>query len=308
MSPKHSLSSHSDREALQNCFIEACVADVEALKPGNVSVLTPDPPAGMTAEDFISSAKACAADLCAPDVTLGERVDKAIAARKTAVKTNTNLGIVLLCAPLAHSAWMCLEKPGTTLRGNVRTLLSETTVDDACKVYQAINCANDGGRAGGMGRVEEQDLSEKPTVTLRAAMTLASSRDLIAAQYDNDFALLFEETLPYYLALKRRWRYNTAVVTGLYLFILGNYPDSLVARKLGQHKAEVLSRLFGSVAGKFVGCEDPSKMSDYLASCDAMLKAREINPGTTADITVASLFLANILDKLQLKTGEDYDN
>ena len=285
-------------ELLQAYFVEACTDDVRAPKPGNVSEASPA--RGVTAQDFILSAEACAADLCAPGLAVGERIYNAIAARRQAVETNTNLGIVLLCAPLVQCALDFADSsdsaPEASMRERLRTVLATTTIADARAVYKAINLAN----AGGMGEVASQDLSTEPTVNLRAAMALATERDTIAAEYANDYALIFDTALPYYLALRERWGYNIHSVTGLYLFILGNYPDSLVTRKFGKNKADAVSRVFRTVASEFAGREDPNSMKDELASCDAMLKARGINPGTTADIAVASIFLAKILDKLRV--------
>ena len=83
---------------LQQAYLEACESELQAFKPGNVSVHS----AGhdMTVEDFRRSAGASALPLCDPALSLGGRIYRAIAETRKAVGCNTNLGIVLLAAPL----------------------------------------------------------------------------------------------------------------------------------------------------------------------------------------------------------------
>ena len=102
------------------------------------------------------------------------------------VSTNTNLGIVLLLAPLA-------AVPGTVdLADGIEEVLATTTIDDARLVYRAIRLAE----AGGLGEVADQDIASEPTITLRAVMGLAADRDLIARQYANGFREVLGEALP----------------------------------------------------------------------------------------------------------------
>ncbi len=90
------------RKALENAYLRACEVEIEAPKPGNVSLESPGH--DMCADDFIASAKVSVGALTAPDLGLGERVYQAVAATRQKVSCNTNLGIILLCAPLFHAA------------------------------------------------------------------------------------------------------------------------------------------------------------------------------------------------------------
>ena len=87
---------------VQRAFLDACLLDVLALKPGNVGVHGAGH--GMQAVDFLRSARAAAPAIAAEQASVGERIHAAIAATRAAVGVNTNLGIVLLAAPLAHAA------------------------------------------------------------------------------------------------------------------------------------------------------------------------------------------------------------
>ena len=115
-----------------------------------------------------------------------ERCCDAIEATRRVVSTNTNLGIVLLLAPLAAVA------DGADLADGVEAVLAATTVEDARDVYRAIRLA----QPGGLGDVADQDVAREPTMSLRAVMGLAAERDSIARQYANGFQQIFGEALP----------------------------------------------------------------------------------------------------------------
>ena len=93
------------------------------------------------------------------------------------VSTNTNLGMILLLTPLAA------VPPLIDLANGIEPVLAGTTRDDARLVYQAIRLA----APGGIGRVDEQDVADEPTMTLRDVMALAADRDLVARQYASGF-------------------------------------------------------------------------------------------------------------------------
>ena len=138
----------------------------------------------MTFADFVASAVAVAPVFdAATDRGVGATVLSAIERRRAVVRPNTNLGIVLLLAPLA-----AVDRD-TTLAEGIGPVLEQLTVADARAVYQAIRQS----RAGGLGRTDTQDVAEEPTCTLREAMGLAADRDLIARQYVNDFADVLSE-------------------------------------------------------------------------------------------------------------------
>jgi triphosphoribosyl-dephospho-CoA synthase len=82
---------------------DACVIDVRAFKPGNVSLASPGH--GMHADDFIASADVMAAAIAAPAAGVGERILRAIEVTRAVVPVNTNLGIVLLCATGCGPYW-----------------------------------------------------------------------------------------------------------------------------------------------------------------------------------------------------------
>lgn len=272
---------------IESLFYAACRADIEALKPGNVGLHGAGH--GMDADMFEQSAKHSAPVLCRKDhIRLGTRILGSLRTLQDHVACNTNLGIVLLCAPLIHAHYA--RAPQQSLRDALREVLEQTTVQDACDVYQAIAVS----QAGNLGRVADQDIASTPTVTLKQAMCLASDWDLVAKQYCNDFEQVFRLALPALLEFRNKWGHNNYAVTGVFLMLLAEYPDSLVARKFGLEAAEQVRCDAEALYAVFSKTEEPGEFTDSLLGMDQSLKQKGFNPGTTADLVVASILAANL--------------
>ncbi|MHA7685207.1 triphosphoribosyl-dephospho-CoA synthase [Cupriavidus sp. PET2-C1] len=273
-------------------FLWACTLDVAVAKPGNVSMDAPGH--GMTARLFLDSAAAALAPLTDAALTVGARIEEAVAQTQAVARCNTNLGILLLCAPLAAAAQGEPPRDAETLRKRTEAVLAGLTVADAEAAYRAIAHA----MPAGLGAAPEQDVAARPTVNLRAAMHLAAMRDTVARQYANGYADVFTLGLPVlrrHLAGHGPWpeRLHRAV-TAVHLAFLARFPDSHIARKHGLPAARRVSaraRLFHwrFEAGQSIG-------PDELAHWDRELKAGGLNPGTSADLTVASAMIAGCLD------------
>jgi triphosphoribosyl-dephospho-CoA synthase len=277
-------------ETVAAAIWDACVTDVRAFKPGNVSVASPGH--GMHAQDFIASADAMAAAIAAPAAGAGQRIVRAIEATRAVVPANTNLGIVLLCAPLAQAATMTSNE--SLLRERVRLVLAGLDVDDADLAYRAIRMAG----PGGLGRSEHHDVAQAPHVTLREAMDEARGRDRIAYQYVTDYRDIFETGLP---ALQRglaRWGSRTWAAVHVYLIFLARFADSHIARKHGDEVAASVSLQARDLSQALGRSHDPAQEMPALEVFDRQLKARSINPGTSADMTVATLVAMDLEDSL----------
>jgi triphosphoribosyl-dephospho-CoA synthase len=242
--------------------------------------------------DFVRSARAAAPAMAANGVTVGERILAAITATRAAVGTNTNLGIVLLAAPLAHAAlqsqWPLSR---ARLAGSLAQVLAGLTVADAELAFEAIRLAN----PGGLGDAPRHDVRAPAQVTLLEAMREAANRDSIARQYVGAFADVlgagFDRLAAEWAAGRdRRWS-----ATEVFLEFLCRYPDSHVVRKFGPTEAETLRREACSQAEALTHVGDTRAMRVRLEAWDATLKARGLNPGTSADLTVATLFAGFLL-------------
>ncbi|MGF6720961.1 triphosphoribosyl-dephospho-CoA synthase [Paraburkholderia sp. GAS41] len=278
-------------EAVHAAFLAACRLDVETPKPGNVSLKSAGH--GMHAEQFILSAQAAAAALLARGAPVGLRVLEAVTRTRDAVGCNTNLGILLLVAPLA-AAREDAEYPLTADRWHAATerVLARLDLDDARLAYRAIALAN----PGGLGEVSEQSVHAPPTLDLRAAMTLAAGRDSIARQYAEGFRDIFGGGLA-------AWRELSAgdariATLNVFLTFLGNWPDSHIVRKQGMTVAQSVTLAARERHAQWHAVLAQTGPDAALASLDAWdteLKAGAINPGTSADLTVATLFVAGCL-------------
>ena len=269
----------------RRAYLWACALDVVVRKPGNVSVASAGH--GMSAGQFITSAIVSADAICERGAPVGGRIEGAIRATRAAVECNTNLGIVLLCAPLAAAAELCDFTSVDALRDRLDTTLAGLTVDDARAAYWAIALAN----PGGLGAAAQQDVRAAPTIDLRAAMQLAADRDRVAGQYGTGFAEVFGG-----LASFNRFAEEPATaMLACYLGFLASGPDSHIVRKHG-------GALAHTVTDEARGCLEAWRRSgtppalDALAAWDARLKGAGLNPGTSADLAVACAFLAALLD------------
>ena len=276
----------------------ACLLEVSAPKPGNVSPGAPFHDARW--EDFLASAAAIGPAFAeAGAQPLGRTIRAAIDATRRWTRANTNLGIVLLLAPLARAA----QRPGgegRPLRALLAATLADTTVDDARDVYAAIRLA----APGGLARAPAQDVADAPTVPLRDAMALAADRDAIAREYATDFRATFEVGAP---ALERALgdglSWNDATVE-VYLTLLASAPDTLIGRKLGQGEAAAVQRR--ARAALEAGGIRETAGREALADLDRDLRdpRNARNPGATADLTAAAIFVVLLAGGWLTGTGE----
>ncbi|MBA7691827.1 hypothetical protein ES703_100382 [subsurface metagenome] len=209
-------------EALAQCAELACILEVQADKPGNVTLHKSfnDTNAG----DYHRAAKALALNIPQNlNSNLGEMILTLVKKTRNEARGNPNLGIILLFSPL-----LLAYKKGD-LHKNLADVLRSSDGQDALRVYEAIRLA----RPGGLGRVPKGDVLERPTMSLAQAMDLAKERDTIAREYVTDFQVTFEYSTPRLIKhLKTGIPIRKAVVQ-IYIEILALYPDSLITRKEG---------------------------------------------------------------------------
>ena len=257
---------------------KACRLDVVAFKPGNVSLCSPGH--GMQAQDFLLSAQRAVPALCVTGRSVGERILSAVRATVAAVGCNTNLGIVLLLAPIAAAA-----ARGGDFKAALHAVLGELDHEDTAHCYAAIRLAN----PAGLGRADEGDVHEPPAHDLLSAMQLAATRDSIARQYATVYNDLFACGVPVLVRQRSRWHSLAWATTACYLAFLARWPDSHVARKHGPEVAGALCIKAAEVAKALEACENPRSFAEALLAFDSELKTRGVNPGTSADLTVASV-------------------
>ena len=255
----------------------ACLWEATAAKPGNVyrGADFDD----LTYADFVTSAAVVGPILeRATESGVGATVYEGVAATRRAVDSNTNLGILLLLAPLSAC--------GAQLsRDSVADVLENLTPADAEQAYAAIRLAE----PGGLGRVDQADVrqGQRPNLSLLQAMQLAADRDLIARQYANGFGEVFwtAERLARHAA---QYSLHDAIVRA-HVELMSRHPDSLICRKCGEAVAQEASQRAADV----LAADDGASFRQALADLDFWLRSdgHRRNPGTSADLIAAGIFV-----------------
>jgi triphosphoribosyl-dephospho-CoA synthase len=285
----------SAADAISAAFKAACLDELEAPKPGNVHVFAGS--RDLTAAQFVRSAEVAAGPLSRRGARVGRRILDAVEATAAAVRTNTNLGILLLCAPLAAAA----ESQPSDLRTELGRVIGDLDLQDADLAFRAIVLAG----PAGLGRAERHDVFAPARVTLREAMTEAAGRDRIAAQYASNFADVFGFGVP--LAEQALGRHGEPkwAALAVYLGFLSAFTDSHIARKHGLAAAETVRREAERFRQQLQDVADPEAMLPQLLAWDAVLKRQGLNPGTSADLAVAAMFVQRLRIILPLPLNND---
>jgi triphosphoribosyl-dephospho-CoA synthase len=286
--------THFSPKILEQAYLNACFAELEALKPGNVHIFADGH--GMQVKDFIDSAEVSAPVLCDDDQfgfrTLGQRILATLEVTYAKVGCNTNLGIVLLAAPIVQAA---MQYPCLPLQSALQQVLQESTVEDAEHVYAGIRLVS----PAGMGQRSEHDVAQKPQITLLAAMQLASTHDMVARQYSEAYAQIFKQAIPLYQACIARWERPAWALTAVYLHWLSTVPDSHILRKYGDDIANQVRQAAYQHDQALMALENPKQYMPHLLKWDQSLKQNKLNPGTSADLTVITAMLATLNVSLQ---------
>lgn len=263
-------------------------------KPGNVH-RTRDFD-DMEFEDFIISGivigdtirEACT-DVDIENPRLGKYILQAVAETDRWIKNNTNLGIIMMTTPIAVAA--ALSDSFDDIREKVKVLMANTSVDDACDLYDAINIAD----AGGMGDQNEYDVASDSAKqelrdngqTMYDVLKISAPWDMLAREMTSDMPAVFEIGYPAYHELRdEKTQCEACVLT--FLTILSQVPDTLISRKYGDDEALKISMMTRDL----LKMRDAPDFIDKVSEFDDYLFKNKYNPGTTADLTAASIFVS----------------
>jgi triphosphoribosyl-dephospho-CoA synthase len=264
----------------------ACLLEVSAAKPGNITPAHDF--ADTTYADMVRSGLALGPVFARERVLrrgVGELVADGVHATGLLARANTNLGIVLLFAPLVRAS--VTRGPDEPLRAAVERTLAGLGVDDAAAAFAAIASAS----PGGLGDAPEHDVRAPARVSLREAMAAAAHRDSIASEYSTGYAIVFDSGLPLLDDGLRNRPSTLDAIVSLHIGLLASHPDTLIARKAGNRAAQAVTDAARSVLAG----------ATSLAELDASLRrdGNRLNPGTTADLVAATL-LAALLSGVRL--------
>lgn len=277
------MSKQLPTAELQHAVMSSFMMDIHALKPGNVS----DYSAGhdMHVEDFIKSAELTSPILCDAQLSVGERVLASVQATFPAVGCNTNLGMLLLIAPLVRAAEMGID----ALHLNLSVVLQGLDAKDTDCIFAAIRHAN----PGGLGDSEQYDVNttRSSETTLHKAMEHAKHKDLIAKQYVTDFIDIFLLGFRYIERFNAKWNSVQWATVACYMGLMAQFPDSHIGRKFGVSVNERIKIISIPIAKTLQSMDNPKNSVGMLIEFDRLLKVGGLNPGTIADLTVASLLV-----------------
>jgi len=275
------------RAQIAAAYEAACKAEIDALKPGNVHRFADGH--RMTADHFLESARLTAPIIADSSVKPGRRILEAVRVTREKVGTNTNLGIILLCVPLAWAAEMRESAPN--LQQRAANVLETMDMEDTAAIFQAILLAS----PGGLGSAPEHDVHEAPRVTIMDAMATAADRDMIARQYVSGFRDIFQTGMAALEAARGAGEIGMWPTVFAYLALLSSFDDSHIMRKHGVAAARRVRDDAAKLSAQLSMPMTEAERIDTLLSIDRTWKAEDLNPGTTADMTVAAYFASELM-------------
>lgn len=285
----------------------ACCLEASATKAGNVTPAAAF--SDMEFSDFLISGMSIAPVFeCAGDKSVGELVLGAVTATRERLDINTNLGSILLLAPLAKAVatWERLQAHQTDPRSGAtqlrptmqhlqvvtRDVLNALTAHDAQLVYSAIRLA----KPGGLGRAAIHEVHTAPPPDLRIAMAAVATLDAVARQYVNGFDDICGRLATWLRRSLARGCDLQQAITEVQLRWLTLEPDGLIVRKVGSQLAEEAQQLAAIALEEWL---ETGACGVRWHALDSFLRAdgHSRNPGTTADLIAAALFVLLTTDE-----------
>jgi len=276
---KHSLDD------LKSAYLFSCKKDIELIKPGNVNLLSSHK--DTKAQDYLDSAILSSKELFNQNYSLGKRILESVNVTRSQVNVNTNLGIILLCAPVIQSY---IDFNNLDLREGIKKTLSTTSIKDTHDLCAAINISS----PGGLGDSDMYDTASYPNASIKQIMDYSQEYDRISYQYSHNFSDIFDFIIPKLEFLNRRYESLDISLSLLFIEILAKIPDSHISRKFGDKIAKKTSNNAYDLLKILDREYDPDYLAKALNNLDYEYKKKGINPGTTADLLVASLMIYKI--------------
>ncbi len=297
---------------ISKCLQMAVLFEVSANKPGNVNLVVGFE--GTRVEHFLASAVAAApvfeeaarrgmsvseGKRKISEVGLGQLMKDCVAdIASWQTGGNTLLGTVILFMPMAVAAGMTPIRDNifdlVALRKNIGFAVESTTSDDAVKLYEAIDIANPSGLNGApdldVKSADSKTRLIEENISLLKVFKIAANYDDVCYEWVKNYPITFDTAYPYLMAQLRTKGLNVAIVN-TFLKVLSERPDTFIARKIGRAKAQQVSEDARQIL-ELGGAENPQG-KERLTQFDKKLRdsGNDYNPGTTADLTAATLAL-----------------
>ena len=268
-----------------------CDTEIKSLKPGNVHKYSEGH--GMNLKDFLKSSLIISKCLTKNNLDLGKKILISVNEIQNKIKKNTNLGIILMLSPIAT----IVQEEGIIskeeLLKKIKSLIKKQNIKNSIPIFKAISLTS----PGGLGFSKKYDVNELPNTNLYKAMEFAKKKDLIARQYCNGFEDIYKIGIPAYKKFYNKWGKVDWALTGVYLTFLKKFNDSHIVRNKGNKIATSIKKEAKKYYFFLKRNKNLTKIKKKLLIFDKKLKSKRINPGTTADLTVATLLLEIVTKK-----------
>ena len=268
-----------------------CDTEIKSLKPGNVHKYSEGH--GMNLKDFLKSSLIISKCLTKNNLDLGKKILISVNEIQNKIKKNTNLGIILMLSPIAT----IVQEEGVIskeeLLKKIKSLIKKQNIKNSIPIFKAISLTS----PGGLGFSKKHDVNEPPNTNLYKAMEFAKKKDLIARQYCNGFEDIYKIGIPAYKKFYNKWGKVDWALTGVYLTFLKKFNDSHIVRNKGNKIATSIKKEAKKYYFFLKRNKNLTKIKKKLLIFDKKLKSKKINPGTTADLTVATLLLEIVTKK-----------
>jgi len=271
----------SERTPVQNAQLALLLEVTGTPKPGNVDREREF--TDLRFEHFMAGAVGAQPGLeqAAAGQRVGHAFERAVAGMADQSAGNTQFGALLLLAPLVAAA-----SQGDLTPSTADSVVRGTTVADAADFYRAfehVDVAVDDPPEG----LEPLDVRrgsdaipalEARDLTLFDVMVRSDDVDGIAAEWTGQFGRTFDAAG----AILDDEGPVTDRASRAFVDLLADERDTFVVTRNGAEAAAEVQRRAQAVLD---GEEDPTELAEELV-------ARDINPGTTADLVAGALFVA----------------
>ena len=285
------MNTFKIRKLLERQIKFVCDSEIKSLKPGNVHKYSKGH--NMDVKDFLKSSLIISKSLTKKNSDLGTKILNSVKEIQKKIKKNTNLGIILMLSPIV----VIVENEGIITKKElvkkIKILIKKQNIKSSLSVFKAISLTS----PGGLGHSKRYDVNKLPKKKLHKVMEFSKKRDLIAKQYCNGFKDIYNIGIPAYKKFYSKWGKVDWALTGVYLSFLKNFNDSHIIRKNGIKIAKNVKKEAEKYHYLIKNNKDLPKIKKKLLFFDKKLKSRGINPGTTADLTVATLLFEIVTKK-----------
>ena len=272
----------------QRFFMESCFEELKVTKPGNLSKNSSI--FGMNIKFFYRAAELSAPIICKKN-ELGEKIFSASQSCLIELKSNYNLGILLLCTPILEVAINGFEDI-SDFKKKLNKLLWNISNDEGKKIFNAIKISKPGGIKNYNGKFDIKNISSNSN--FKEGMLMASEWDRIARSYVDSYNEIFNKGLPFLKRVKKKFNYEYSIQC-LFMYYMALDVDSHLLRKWGSKKAKSVQIKAINIT-KQIFTKQSSKTLKIISDFDRYLKKKKFNPGTCADLTVTTLLIDKITD------------